>query len=144
MMTFNSKWPRWVKASIYKHFDTNKGSLDLFVEGQERPDIQEWAELRLNGPIFEEASKDVWSIVVDINVLIGTNLAKDIYLQDKAIGIVSSIFVTNLPVYEYGDSGNQFGCLILVDHIKTIQYGQINPDTKLLYATVEGQYRILL
>ncbi len=45
-------WVRWIHASINTHFQNNKGSLPMYIEGDERTlqDENEFYELRIDGP----------------------------------------------------------------------------------------------
>lgn len=138
----NQNWQRWIFASLCKHFDNNKQTLSLFIEGQHRNIEGDFAELRILGPNFTEVSKKYWYITVTVNILIQTVINEtDFHKQSKDIGIISAAF-TNVDVYKYGYDDTLLGCLELLDAITVNNFGQIDPAVKLLQATVEGTYQM--
>ncbi len=153
----NRHWMRWVRASILKHFETNRQGVHLFIEGGDRDTSgnQNFAELRVDGPFLRENSKNCWDLTVEINVLIQGVLDKDdLYKIEEPIGIMCAAFHRNITVYKYGE-GNEddqsiLGCLqILVndsegDGIMVSRFGQIEADTNIEQATVEAHYRMRL
>jgi hypothetical protein len=154
----NQHWARWIFASVCKHFDAKRGTIPMFVEGQQRVtrSLQDFIELRLDGPDFNEASKDYWSAYVEINVMIQSSMVDtDFHRIHRTVGVVSAAFTSAIPIYKYGtapliDTGAQIGCLSLVDdkynkeRIKVRHFGQVNPDTQLMQASVEGHYEMYL
>lgn len=154
-MSFNKHWPRWIKASILKYVDTNK-PLGAFVyyEGQERKtsEYSAWFEVRLDGPHALERSKDQWRLVVLLNVLISCSVDRDLYHVDRMVGELAQVLDATIPTFKFGDGVDDnplisLGCLNLKtdslrDGIVIHHYGQIEPKTKLLQATVEASYWI--
>lgn len=151
----NVNWARWIKTSIVKYFDTNKGSYTLFVEGADRhtQDLQTWVEVRTDGPYIREVSKNYYKLTVEVNLLLSSIVNENIYTQDALCGYFQSLF-TCIPVFRYGPSDDiandnvQFGELVLFDHmresIKLNHFGIIRPDTNLIQSTVEGHYLMWL
>ena len=153
MGTPNSNWPKWLKASIYSHFDDRKGSYHLSLEGQLPKDTTEkssWAELRVDGPYVSELSKDYWRLYVEINVLISAQQSPDnLYAYDTMLGHFLSIFESSINVYKYGgDDESLVGCLnMLVEtrqFLQVSQFGQIEPDNHLQQSVVEAHYQMNL
>jgi hypothetical protein len=144
---------RWIFASVTKHFDDNKGTLELFLEGQHRDDDNEgsYVELRIDGPFLTELCKDYWRVVVEVNALIHSLIDTDLHRIYKNIGVMTEAF-TAIKLYKYGtgpnDDDSQFGCLLLKhdisgsggDLLSINNFGQIDPTKKLQHATVEGHY----
>lgn len=154
----NEHWARWIFASVCKHFDSKRGTLPMFVEGQQRATrgVQDFIELRLDGPDFNESSKNYWKAYIEINILIQSSMTDgDFHKIHRTTGLVSAAFVSSIPVYKYGsapliDTGAHIGCLDIVDNkfdkerIKVRHFGQVNPDTQLMQASVEGHYEMSL
>lgn len=144
--------PRWMLASISRHFDLQKGSYHLFIEGQKRETnkYKEWLELRQDGPYYAKLKPRRWQAYVEINVLVSCSMTDqeyhDIY---RMVGLVSTMFGT-IGVYRFGpdsiiDTEDFIGCLELVtdnkrEQLKINHFGQIDPKENLLQATVEGHY----
>lgn len=150
-MLFNNNWPRWVKASIAKHFDTNKGDTHLHVEGFERATEGklDWMELRIDGPYLKEHSKGEWVLNVEINVLLCVMVnAENAYRMEILTGRVTEIFEQNIFVYKYGDDSSLLGWLSLQprerEKVVISNFGQIRPDTKQLQSSVEAHFRMQL
>lgn len=149
-------WPRWIFASISKHFDANKQTLYLFIEGMHREtrSRKDFIELRVDGPYLTEQSKGYWRNYIEINVLVQSAMDdSDFHRIYKDVGIVVNAF-TDIPVYKYGnqayDDDSLLGCLKLVadargkERIQVSHFGKIEPNVPLLQATVEGHYEMFL
>ena len=150
-------WPRWITASLNKHFDARKQTLPLFIEGMHRETRSEkdFLELRRDGPYLTELSKGVWKVYMEVNVLIQSAMDDtNMYRIDKSVGIVVAA-CTAIPVYKYGDDplvddGSLLGCLKVVsdargkERIQVNHFGKINPSTPLIQASVEVHYSMRL
>jgi len=148
----NEHWPRWIFASITKHFDAYKGSYPMYIEGQNRNDRTEddLFEVRVDGPYFTEVSKGYWHIVVEVSILVQSAI-KDGGFHDihKMVGKMASAFQP-IRVFRYGtgsdDDGTQLGCLQLIadlsrrERIEISHFGQLQPALRITQATVEGHY----
>lgn len=145
-MSYNENWPRWVVASLNKHFDSQKASFALFIEGEERKtnQLQQYLELRIDGPDLEIQASGDYRLHVVVNILCQCFVGRDLYLLEKLIGTASKAFFLQIPVFEFGDAPSvQIGCLQLVsDTLLVHRYGQVRTDNKVLQATVEGRYAI--
>lgn len=155
MIPFNENWGLWCKKALIKHFDEKKGDTTLYVEGFPRntDSLTDYLELRIDGPYIRENANDQWRLFFEVNVLVVVKENhEDAYRIDRLIGRVSDIFKPSIPVFKYGDqpddSGEFFGCLVLVpriqERIQVSHFGKIRPDTDILQASVEGHYNIYL
>ena len=156
MGTPNSNWPKWLKASIYKHFDARKGTYTLSFEGQlpkATSGLEAWAELRVDGPYCQEISKDYWELYVEVNALISAHKSPDnLYAFDEMIGQFLSAFTSSIDVLKYGngvgDNEAQLGCLAMLvgtrQQLQVSQFGQIEADSDLQQAVVEAHYQMHL
>lgn len=156
-MAINKNWTRWLVSSVAKHFDALRGTLPMFMEGQDRTRLtsSRLIELRFDGPFIKEESKNYYSLEVDVNVLVQNGIDDDdFYTIYTDTGIVSAAFTQTIPVYKYGntadDDDSLLSCLYLVPHgrgkdtVMIQHFGQIEPKTRLLQSTVEGQYMMYL
>jgi len=145
--------PRWIFASVSKHFDTNvrvAKSLSMYIEGQHREtrNTEDFFELRLDGPVLTELSRNYWRIYFEVNVLIQAAMNEsDFHKIHRYAGYVASAF-TMISVYKYGDDDSLFACIPLLQddrdrqRIQIFHLGQINKDIKVQQAVVEGHYQI--
>ena len=157
-MAMNKNWPRWIFASVSDHFKTKMDavSLPLFIEGQHRDidkSLQDYVELRVDGPYITEIARDQWQLYIEVNVLINSimNDTNNHRIHTSA-GLVGAAFEDAIPVYKYGSTGEDddsfLGCLVLQqdkkrrERIQISHFGQVAPNTKLLQATVEGHFII--
>jgi len=149
---------RWVHASIITHFDGYKSNLKMYLEGAERDtgDSNNFAEIRVDGPLIEVPQKGIMILIYDINILIQSHMDPVQYykLQD-VMGTFIRGFTFNIPVYKYGagalDDQSQIGCLRLYDEksmkgkmVEVNSFGIVRQDTRLTQATIEGHYRLTL
>jgi hypothetical protein len=152
MSTLNSKWPVWSFASFAKHFDTNKQSVFLYVDGTDRDtaDLKDFAEFRLDGPRIKQISRRDWHLEVTVNILVQSTMDdSDAYKLQRTVGIMVAAFTPTIIGYEYGDSGNEFACFqllggsgnILGFDVRINNFGIIDDTVRKMQATVEGRYR---
>ena len=149
----NENWPRWIFASMTKHFDANTGDLDMFYEGHKRSaDLftTDLLEFRMDGPYFLLLSPNEWSVKVKVNILVQSAIDDDDFHKiHRYVGIVVKAFEP-IVLYQYGDDDAQFGCLELSqsrrerEFLSINHFGQIDTDKQLLQATVEGNYKTTL
>ena len=145
-------WPRWVKASIVKHFDDNRDSETLYIDPFKRPTNEDLSrlELRMDGPDIIEHNFNRFTISMEINCLVQTyqgptdNRYKHEILTGKAI----AIFTSGISVYKYGagvdDDQTLLGCLVRKGNIIPTNFGTPDDSTDLVHSTVEGQYEMNL
>jgi len=148
-------WVRWCYASINKHFDNHKGNYELYLEGDDRTqlDENEFAELRIDGPFLKFLIKGHYFLDIEINVLCQThNDPRQHYKAQELVGVFTNAFRNIIPVYRYGngpfDDGSLLGCFHLQrdlrESIDINYYGIIRQDTRLLQTTIEAHYRLEL
>jgi hypothetical protein len=145
---------RWIKASASVTFKANLGSLPLYVEGQERFTNKDgdFCEFRLDGPWLRQVSNNFWVIDIEVNVLV--NCVPDpsnIYKIELLIGQVQNAFQDVFYVKKYGsetgDDQTDVGYFQRADRqqaFRVNKFGQLNPKTKLIQASVEARYRMTL
>lgn len=154
-MAINQNWTKWITASIVAHFNTLLSpSMKVYFENEKRDTREEKyvAEIRVDGPLFGEISKGVHHIYCEVNLLI--QCIEDytyMYKQQELLGLAQSAF-TNIQVRKYGnktgDDESLVFCLSLIeksrksDRIVTSNFGEVEPNTKMLQATVEGHYEL--
>lgn len=153
----NENWPRWIFASISKHFNSKKGDCELTVQGTDTVDLQklkELAELNYTGPLFEEESINYWR--ADIIVLIAIIVKRtdnNFHRIHQLSGRFGKAFDRCIPVMKYGDGPDddpltQVGYLQIVDRnnstIEVENLGQPDPDLPLEEVHVSGHYKIYL
>ena len=156
-MSINANWARWIFASVSKHFDDRKGTLTLYIEGQHRATskLKEYLELRMDGPTWNEASKDYFIGNIQINVLITVAMDEEDYHRPYSVaGQVQQAFTKTIDVFRFGDGpdddGTYLGCLQLKqnratgDFVELNWFGIIDTDDQLVQATVEGHYCLTL
>lgn len=156
----NTSWSKWCILSITKHFDDNRGTLVMFLEGTPRDTnlVTSCFELRIDGPSFIEPSKDFWKALVDVNILVQyrmtptTNFAT-IY---EYVGQILVIMDQGIPLLKLGtgagDTGDQISCLELQmdpvgrrgDLLTVTNYGQVKPGLDVIQLTIEGHYEAQL
>jgi hypothetical protein len=153
-MIVNVNTMRWLRSSLNKWFDDSKGDYGLVPMGDTVSEaikiLPAYAELRMSGPEFMEqlASQGVGNL--EIQALCSAQMTGDIYLIDRIVGVFHVAFANFIPVFKYGegadDDQSQFGCLILRSDVPrpvdTLQWGQLDPTTKVTQTAVEGAYRL--
>lgn len=153
---FPANLTRWIFASVTKHFYDNRGGYEMWIEGQRRKSgtHANQVEVRMDGPDLTEVSKDYWRVFIEVNLLCSVLLDDQSYHTiHQMVGDISSKF-TNIGVFRLGvgtdpeNDGTQLGCLELVQHpapsrgrLRIQHFGQVNPETPLIRATVEGHYQ---
>jgi len=158
-MNTNPNWPRWIFASLSKHFADamEVAKIPLFIEGQYRDtdELKEFVELRMQGPTYRQISKGCWWLRVEINILIQFTMNdKDYHRPHQMVGIVAAAFKDAIIAYKKGkgpdDDQTVLGCLQLLqdsrsrEFLETHQFGQIDKKTNIIQAAVEGHYKMIL
>jgi len=160
-MSANPNWPRWIFATVSRHFNDAAiaASIPLFIEGQHRDTLQfkDFFELRMDGPTLQEVSKGCWLLRIEINILVQSAMDDSNYHRiHQNVGILTAAFEKAISVYKLGkndpdpDDQSFLGCLKLLqnretrDFLEINHFGIIDVKTKLVQATVEGHYSMLL
>lgn len=149
--------PRWLFASVTKHFDNALSAYNVFIEGQPRTALKDKVdtiEIRMDGPYLTEMTKNHFYLTVEINILIQCiKNDKDYHKIHRLAGVVLNEFKYGIPIYKYGDgvddTGEQIGCLERMevpgdkrDRIQVNHFGQIDPKVPIDQSSVEGHYRM--
>lgn len=124
----------------------------MYIEGDDAnlTGLGDYIEFRANGPMLEESSKGWWRVDVIINILIVSKRNdRSLHTLPTNIGKVAAAFTTNIPIYKFGNTGDDdrtelLGCMTLFDSIDITQLGQVSPDIKELQAMVQGHYRMFI
>jgi len=155
----DKNWPRWIFASVSKHFldAASAESIPLFIEGQHRDTRLEkdFFELRTDGPTLREVSKGCFVFGLEINIIVQSAMNDTNYHRiHQNVGVAAAAFDKGIPVYKKGsgpdDDQSFVGCLQLLqnretrDFVEINHFGQIDKQTKLMQASVEGHYRMYL
>lgn len=148
----NQHWPRWIIASISKHFADRVGTLPLYIEGQKRPTgVKDLLELRMDGPYITEESHNYWRLYMEVSVIVQSTMdATDYHRIFRNCGLVASLFTT-IQLYKFGDGPDDaptetIGCLSLIqdigkrERIQINHFGILDPSTSLLQSSVEAHY----
>lgn len=150
-MSMNINWPRWIFASVSKHFSTNSGGITMYIEGDDRDTGKEtnYFEFRMNGPMLHELTQDFWRIDICINILISSKRNDaSIHTLQTLVGTLASAFKNSIEVYKYGNDNSLLGCLILRkigdDVIKISNLGILNPEVQINQSSIEAYYRMYL
>lgn len=139
-------WERWIKASIAKHFDTNRDGLTMYVDPEYRDtnDETSFFTLRIDGLDITEYSNSYVGDV-EINCLITTVVDDaDNYQHERDIGKIHACFLKTIGAFEYGDSGDQFACMRRRSEIVTNRFGQVETSVKLQQSAVVATYTVEL
>lgn len=139
--------------SIYEWIKQNSPDIAfVYYEGQERKTAQysAWFEVRVDGPMARESSKDNWFLETECNVLVSASVERDISLPSKMNGAIGKVLDSSIPIYKMGDGPDDnpsvsIGCLTVdtrseKDGIIIKRFGQIEPKVKLIQASVEVRY----
>jgi hypothetical protein len=153
----NPNWTRWIHASISDYFKDygRRIGLSIQVEGQDKPKRPEdWVELRWDGPLANETTRNNWILELDINCLISSVLGrKDVHKHKRIVGEIQSVMPKDFPIYRFGDdpiidTQDLLGCMTLRpdnrEGIITSYFGQIDVDVLLEQSSVEAHYRMHL
>lgn len=145
---------KWIKASAATSFKANLSGLDLFIDGQDRftnlsPDF---CEFRLDGPWIKQSSNNFSILDIEINILVNcTPDPANIYKIDVLIGKVQNAMQDVILIKKFGqeatDDESVIGYFQRRDRdqmFRVNKFGQLNPKTKLIQATVEARYRMTL
>lgn len=153
-MVPNPNWPRWIYSSLVKHFNDRRKDVPFYVEGQSRSEsVANYAELRVDGPYFNEVSHALWDIDILVAILIQTiRDDDDLYKIQRYSGIFLSSFTTDIPIFRFGDQegddAKHLMCLSLSpernERIRVTTYGQVQIATNIAQASIEAKYQTKL
>lgn len=142
------RWTRWIVASLNTWF-TAHINIPLFISGTDRrtETLHDYAELRIDGPAYNELSKGYWRVDVTVDVLVVSKMNdRNIYSLEDDIASVCSAFNGPIPIYEYRDApATTLDCLVSNPGATVVtMFGQFRNDLRLRQATVESKYHTFL
>jgi hypothetical protein len=159
----NPHWTRWIHSSVAKYLKTvaTTNSLAVLIEGvddrddpfQEAPDR---IEIRVNGPFSQEISHNYHRILVDVNVLLISQMGdqtRNVWDHDRYLGVFHEAMDGRIPIYRFGtgpedDDDSLLGCLVprsgKNDSIRVLQFGQIDTTDRLRQGMVDARYEMYL
>lgn len=168
----NENWPRWIHASIHKHFKDNAfDPWNASVADHNMPIVtrfdgieeltQEFinkpfrAELRINGPNMREQSQGCYQLNVQVNILytICMESLENAYAPLAFGGLVQQIAQTCIPVMQYGcfpgdDDTVLVGTLTTRprrnENVNLINFAQLNETDEVVQQAIDGQYEMTL
>ena len=151
----NANWGRWIYASVCQHFEANRGTLRMFLEGEHREtqNLQQFFELRMDGPFYQQFQKGYWKLIVEVNAIITVGKSdKDFHNIHLQTDFVTSMFTNIINTFRYGkeiqDDDTFLGCLQAEDgrrkDLHVSHYGQLQPADDVLQAGVERHYTMEL
>lgn len=122
----NVDWPRWIKASFATHFYNVLGGYQLIIEGQKVPEDQanDRFEVRFDGPDITQGTKPEYYLDYIVDMLItSVSNETDIYNMERLKGQAANAYITQIPVYKYGDTGEHVGCMTRKTNIDIKDFG---------------------
>lgn len=145
----NEYWNLWINSSLERHFKTKILKLPVYREGEEVDLNKPRAELRIDGPQIEQLDSKTYKAYVEVNLIL--TIPKDgnaVYLCDMYNGHVAKAFETCIPCYKIGHEsfdGSNFANLVeakgrLSRGTYISNFGQIDPNIRVLQSTIEGHY----
>ena len=158
-MSVDTNWPRWIYASVSKHFveGMEADSLTVFLEGTERNMEalgQEFMEYRQDGPMFRPLDKIAggnyrYKAWIDVNIIFRVNINDGSFHRiHEVTGLVAKRFVDCISIYKYGsgvDDTGEFLTHFQLDYenrnpIDINHFGQVDKDLSIMQGSVSGQY----
>lgn len=147
-------WPRWVFASISKHFSDQfqAAGVPLFVEGDDRDtaQLQDFAEFRMDGPRIRELSKGYFRLYVPVNILVHSSMNdQSTHRLHTTLGKALEAFSDSITVFKLGadpviDDGTSLVCMVQMreklDELRVNHFGQVDTTSRIQQASVEGHY----
>lgn len=152
-MAYNPNWPKWIQASIAKHFKTvanSNGYVSLVEELEERTttfmEADQRLEIRMNGPFVKNQSANYYLFEMDVNILIFSHMdqtADNVYDGVDIAGVMAQAASVSIPIYRLGntndDDGEQIGCAALSrDGVKVFHFGEITRQDRLRQFSVDA------
>ena len=146
----NQDLPRWVYASVSKHFQVCETvDFPMIVEGQNRDHVaqKDFYELRIDGPTEYRLSNNVNEYYVNIDILLQSRVDDSNYHRlAQNVGIVAATF-TPIEVFKYGKNPTDTGDLVLClncDSVRITYLGQVKVGIEVQQAIVEGTYKVTI
>lgn len=152
---------RWIFASVSDHFNTRRGTLPMYIEGEPRPTaVKDFFELRMDGPDYTELSHNLFNVFIEVNCLVQSTCDDKNYHRIHHYCAIVAYMFDNIQIYRYGNGSDPnaplydpandqsfIGCLTLEqssgktgEKLVTRHFGIIEPKTMLMQSCVEGHY----
>jgi hypothetical protein len=160
----NASMPRWIVASIAKVLmeAADDMTVPAIVESiNDRTKAFEAApnraEIRITGPYTSESSKGYYRALVDVNVLLMTQVASqtNAYASITLAGGFQEVMSDPIAVYNYGSEDGdyvagdentliQLGCLTVRQKrpVSIRNFGQVDPAAKLDQQEISASYEM--
>lgn len=149
----NKNWPRWLLASVHKHFDANRQGYPVYFESHDRFTDQEtdYAEVRIDGPLVRQLTSDEFHLRVEINVLVASKKDQaDNHKLYRLAGVFLAAFTPTISVFRYGDgpddNGTLLGCLRRDEDtrqpVEFHYFGQVDPSAALEQGSITAAYEL--
>lgn len=145
----NINWPRWIRASLIKHYSDIVTDMLMLIEGQKREafSAMEFFELRSVGPFCRELSHSFYETTLEVNTLLSCPVGDNIYTMDRIIGKVVKAFQP-FTIYKIGNqpgdnNSTSIGCMkVLSDPgIRVVQFGQVDKDVNLQHGSISAIFQ---
>lgn len=151
---------RWSVATVGVNFKDKVAAEPLYAdlrikyEGHDEPipqkDTRQWIEVRVDGPLSREVSRNFWHFRIEVNILVSTIMDdKDWHDHPDLCGHVRSWFPKCMPLRKYGNRPGDDANVIVGQYVldtsfrnQTLlaNFGQVDPKIRLVQSTVEGHY----
>lgn len=147
----NEFWNVWINSSVEKHFKTNITRIPLFREGEIIDLNKNRAELRIDGPQIEKINSNLYRAYIEVNIIITINMESSYITElDLVNGHVAAAFTDCISCYKIGHPSfdqTLFGHLTeakgrISRGTYVSNFGQVDPNLRVLQSTVEGHYEM--
>jgi len=147
--------PKWLFASVAKHFSTLADNYNYYVTGNQRAteDLDSWIELKIDGPHIDRLSsgKVKYTCEVDVQIYCKRD-PHNLYKYLEITGDVLDRFTEHIGIFKLGseptDDQSYFTCMKLnYDGSKPLNvahFGDTGINEKISVSDVEGHYYFIL
>lgn len=156
-VNIDQHWGLWARATFVKHFTDTLSGHKVFAEEQPKDtkDLQQWFEIRADGPFVRRHSKRLFTLMFEVNILVSHIQAQkdNRYSMHSLAGEVAAGFVQCMAIKKYGPTSDPANDGSVFAHaridprqrsedVETSFFGLVDPATSLYQATVEGHYSV--
>ena len=150
--------PRWIFASLAKHFEvvSATNNIPYFVEGVDERDKDNMqgshSELRVTGPFIKEIANGQYHVEAVLNILVTFNMDMkgSAYEIVQWCGIFQDEMLAPLPVYKLGDGPDDdqslVGCLRAKggsrDAVRVFHFVQVHITDRIRQSEVDGIFEM--
>lgn len=138
-----TKWPRYIHASMNKHFKTALDKITCWFEGDDKDfKLPEFVECKVIGPAIKMIAKKQYKITAEFTAQVTVQKGNDLYRVHDIAGILLDA-CTSMVIFNYDrDTDNpvaQF-CMTPIDTANMMFIGQQDPKVNVLQAIVTCRY----